>query len=182
MASCVFFVWYCPFGNKFLFIQKKKKIKLSHLCFADDLFLFSKGNVDSVQITMDELAKFKAFSGMKVNKQKSAVFLAGIEDSVRATILGMTGFSLGSLRMKYLGVPLISSKLSHSDCQPLLDKIMARIQSWTCSSLSLRVDISLYLQFFTAFKHIGALCSSSPNLHVIRSNRFLAGFCGRARM
>ena len=73
---------------------------------------------------------------MQVHKQKSVVFLARIEDNVKATILDMTGFSLGSPPMKYLGVPLISSKLSHSDCQPLLDKIMARIQSWTCSSLS----------------------------------------------
>ena len=46
----------------------------------------------------------------------------------------------------------------------------------------LRVDYSLYLQFSIAFKHIGVLCSSSPNSHVIRSSRFLAGFCGRARM
>ena len=83
--------------------------------------------MDSVQITLDEHTKFEAFSGMQVNKQKSAVFLAGIEDSVKDTILGMTGFSLGSLPMKYLGVPLISSKLPYSGCQPLLDKIMARL-------------------------------------------------------
>ena len=38
--------------------------------------------------------------------------------------------------MKYLGVPLISTRLPHSDCQPLLDKILARIQSWTSRSLS----------------------------------------------
>ena len=113
-----------------------KQIKLSHLCFADDLFIFAKGNVDSVQITLDELTKFEAFSGMHVNKQKSAIFFAGIEDSVKATLLGMTGFSPGSLPMKYLGVPLISSKLSHSNCQPLLDKIMARIHSWTSNCLS----------------------------------------------
>ena len=145
MASCVFFVGFCPFGNKFLFIQKKKnfdfhprskQINISHLCFADDLFLFTKGNVDSVRITMEELAKFEAFSEMQVNKQKSAVFLAAIDDSVRDAILDMTGFRLGSLPMKYLGLPLISSKLSHSDCQPLLDKIIARIQSWTSVSLS----------------------------------------------
>ena len=90
----------------------------------------------SVQITMDELTKFKAFSGMQVNKEKSDVFLAGIDDSVKAIILNMTRFSLGSVPMKYLGVPLISSRFSHSDFQPLLDKIMARIQSWTSRSLS----------------------------------------------
>ena len=118
------------------FHPKCKAINLSHLCFADDIFLFGKGNVTSVKITMDELAKFEAFSGMQVNKQKSVAFLVGVNDSVKDTILIMTGFSLGSLPMKYLGVPLISSKLSHSDCQPLLGKIMARIQSWTNRSLS----------------------------------------------
>ena len=101
------------------------------MCFADDIFLFAKGNATSVQITIDELAKFEAFSRMQVNKQKSVVFLGGVNDSVKATILKMTGFSMGSLPVKYLGVPLISSRLSHFDCQPLLDKIMARIQSWT---------------------------------------------------
>ena len=130
-------VSYC-YGNLLVipFQGGSPQIKISHLCFADDLFLFAKGNVDSVQITLDELTKFEAFSGMQVNKQKSDVFLAGIDDSVKATILDMTGFSMGRLPMKYLGVALISSKLSHSDCQPLLDKIMARIQSWRCNSLS----------------------------------------------
>ena len=118
------------------FHPRCKQIKLLHLCFADDLFLFAKGNMDSVQIMLDDLAKFEAFFGMQVNKEKSAVFLTGIHDSVKATILERTGFSLGNLPMKYLGVPLISSKLSHSDCQPLLERTMARIQSWTSSSLS----------------------------------------------
>ena len=48
----------------FDFHPRCKQINLSNLCFADDLFLFTKGNVDSVRITMDELAKFEAFSGM----------------------------------------------------------------------------------------------------------------------
>ena len=57
----------------FDFHPKCKQTKLAHLCFPDDLFLFAKGNVDSVQITMDELAKFEAFSRMQVNKQKCCV-------------------------------------------------------------------------------------------------------------
>ena len=130
------------FHPSFDFHPRCKRIKLSQLCFADDLFLFTKGNVDSVRITMDELAKFEAFSGMQVNKQKSVMFLAGTDDNVRDAILDMMGFRLGSLPMKYLGVPLISSKLSHSDCQPLLDKIIARIQ-WISSSLSFTGSLHL---------------------------------------
>ena len=45
---------------RFDFHQKCKAINLSHLGFADDIFLFAKGNATSVQITMDELAKFEA--------------------------------------------------------------------------------------------------------------------------
>ena len=121
---------------RFDFHPKCKAINLSNLCFADDIFLFAKGNVTSVQNIMDELAKFETFSGLQVNKQKSVVFLAGINDNVKATILSMTRISLGSLPMKYLGVALISSRLSHSDCQPLLVKIIAKIKLCTSRFLS----------------------------------------------
>ena len=53
---------------RFYFHQTCKAINLSHLCFDDDMFLFSKGNATSVQITIDEMAKFKTFSGLQVNK------------------------------------------------------------------------------------------------------------------
>ncbi|KAL2228513.1 UNVERIFIED_CONTAM: hypothetical protein Sindi_1831000 [Sesamum indicum] len=38
--------------------------------------------------------------------------------------------------MRYLGLPLISSRLSISDCQPLISKIDARINGWEGISLS----------------------------------------------
>ena len=71
-----------------------------------------------------------------MNKQKSVIFLSGVNGEVKNDILNITGFSMGSLPMKYLGVPLISTRLSHCDCQPLIDKLLARIQAWTSRSLS----------------------------------------------
>ena len=38
--------------------------------------------------------------------------------------------------MKFLGVPLISTKLSLNDCIPLIDKITNRLYSWTALLLS----------------------------------------------
>ncbi|KAL2237650.1 UNVERIFIED_CONTAM: hypothetical protein Sindi_0956700 [Sesamum indicum] len=46
------------------------------------------------------------------------------------------GFQEGQLPMRYLGLPLLSSRLSISDCQPLLLKIDARINGWEGISLS----------------------------------------------
>ena len=107
---------------------KCEEVKLTHVCFADDIFLFSSGTSSSVQVIMDELNKFENFSGLQVNKQKSVIFLSGVNGEVKNDILNITGFSMGSLPMKYLGVPLISTRLSHCDCQPLIDKLLARIQ------------------------------------------------------
>ena len=120
----------------FQFHPKCEEVNLTHLCFADDIFLFSGGTSSSVQVIMDELNRFENFSGLQVNKQKSGIFLAGVNDNVKNDLLNITGFCLGSLPMKYLGVPLISTRLSHCDCQPLLDKILPRIQAWTSRSLS----------------------------------------------
>ena len=102
----------------------------------DEIFLFAGGTKSSVQVVMDELKRFENFSGLQVNNQKSAIFLFGVNDDVKNDLLNTTGFSSGSFPMKYLGIPVISTRLSHCDCQPLLDKILARIQSWTSRSLS----------------------------------------------
>ena len=123
-------------GQCFKYHPKCEEVKLTHVCFADDIFLFSSGTSSSVQVIMDELNKFERYSGLQVNKQKSVVFLSGVNGEVRNDILNITGFSMGSLPLKYLGVPLISTRLSHCDCQPLIDKLLARIQAWTSRSLS----------------------------------------------
>lgn len=42
----------------------------------------------------------------------------------------------GVLPVRYLGVPLISSRLSAEDCRMILEKISRRIGSWTSKNLS----------------------------------------------
>ena len=54
-----------------------------------------------------------------------------------------TSFSKGELPFRYLGVPLSSKKLSISQCQPLIDKIMGRINTWTNKFLSYAVRLQL---------------------------------------
>ena len=116
--------------QEFQFHPKCGEINLTNLCFAANMFLFAGGTNSSVQVIMDEQNRFGSFLGLQVNKDKSIIFLVGVNDDVKNDLLNTTGFSMGSFPMKYHGVPLISRRLSHGDCQPLLDKIMARIQSW----------------------------------------------------
>ena len=48
----------------------------------------------------------------------------------------MTGFRLGVLPVRYLGVPLVTRRLTDQDCLPLVEKISFRINHWSTQFLS----------------------------------------------
>ncbi|KAL2246967.1 UNVERIFIED_CONTAM: hypothetical protein Sindi_2549000 [Sesamum indicum] len=68
------------------------------------------------------------------------VFQLGFADDLllfcRADLDSVRVLKEGHLPMRYLGLPLISSRLTISDCQPLLSKIDTRIAGWEGMSLS----------------------------------------------
>lgn len=113
-----------------------KEAAISHLIFADDVLLFCKGNVDSATSLMNGLDLFSNASGLCPNKDKSQVFFGNVPSEIQNSILEVTGFQRGELPIKYLGLPLISTKLKKSDCIPLIQKICRSIDSWTCRFLS----------------------------------------------
>lgn len=123
-------------SNNFSFHWRGGKTKTSHLCFADDLLLFCNGNLASASILKDSLVLFSDLSGLTPNNSKSNIFMAGIDDGIKNDLLSLLGFPLGSLPIRYLGVPLITTKLKKSDCGSLLENLKKRILSWTNRFLS----------------------------------------------
>ncbi|KAK4409452.1 hypothetical protein Sango_0018200 [Sesamum angolense] len=51
-------------------------------------------------------------------------------------MIDVLGFQEGFLPVRYLGVPLISSRLKIADCKPLIDKLDSRIAGWSYLNLS----------------------------------------------
>lgn len=122
--------------EEFKFHWRTQEVKLNHLVFADDIFLFCNGDLQSVTALNSGLRAFSSISGLMPNQSKSCCFFANIPTDTQHRILQLTGFQLGHLPIKYLGLPLITSKLTATDCQPLLDRFCAKIQSWTSKFLS----------------------------------------------
>nr|GEU65982.1 hypothetical protein [Tanacetum cinerariifolium] len=87
------------------------KLDLVNLCFTDDLFLFAYGNTNSARVIMESLEEFKIMSGLVPSLPKS------------------------SLPVKYLGVPLVSSRLIYKDCKELIEKVQRRVDDWKNKSL-----------------------------------------------
>jgi hypothetical protein len=60
--------------NPFGFHPKCSSLKLTHLCFDDNLLIFSKANMDSLGSIKSILAKYENLSGLKANPAKSTFF------------------------------------------------------------------------------------------------------------
>lgn len=55
--------------------------KISHLCFADDLMIFFDGSSNSLTGIAESLDQFFLLSGLGLNKEKTALFHAGMDDT-----------------------------------------------------------------------------------------------------
>ncbi|XP_074304746.1 uncharacterized protein LOC141639537 [Silene latifolia] len=113
-----------------------KSLKLTHLLFADDLLMFSKGDVQSIMLILGVLATFSGSSGLKVNASKSEVVYNGVPDSLKLDIAQVSGFQEGKLPFKYLGIPIQPGRLTKADCNVLLEKIVSKIRGIGARKLS----------------------------------------------
>ncbi|KAK6154230.1 hypothetical protein DH2020_008478 [Rehmannia glutinosa] len=115
---------------KFKYHPRCEALRITHLAFADDLMLFSRGDLPSVKILIECLNDFKNASGLDVNSFKSNLFTAGIIGDELDNILNLLNFPLGSLPVRYLGVPLAAQRLNVNHYAPLYDRIASYINKW----------------------------------------------------
>ncbi|KAL0286394.1 UNVERIFIED_CONTAM: hypothetical protein Sradi_7149200 [Sesamum radiatum] len=120
---------------QFQYHWKCKDLGLINLCFADDVLLFCKADIPSIKLLTETLSEFATFSGLKVNPSKSQIIFSRAVQQ-RQQLLDCVGFQEGSLPIKYLGIPLTSSRLTLADCRPLIDKVDTRLAGWNHQHLS----------------------------------------------
>jgi hypothetical protein len=127
----------------FLFHPKCLKLKLNHLCFADDLFIFSAAKISSIQVVKAVLEEFEDLSSLRANPAKSSVFCACLTLAKKGDILNLIQMQEGSLPVRYLGVPLITKRLSAVDCECLVNRITSRMDTWLNKHLSFASRLQL---------------------------------------
>ena len=85
-------------------------LSLTHLCFADDVLVFSDGKKNSIEGILDVFREFAKMSGLNISLDKSTLYMAGVTDEDNVAILEQFPFEAGSLPVRYLGLPLMSKK------------------------------------------------------------------------
>ncbi|CAA7031081.1 unnamed protein product [Microthlaspi erraticum] len=79
----------------------------------------------------------------KLRGSKSELFCGGYDDIEKAVLSSITGIKLGSFPTRYLGLPLNPSRISSATLQPFVERITAKLHSWTVKPLSFAGKIRL---------------------------------------
>ncbi|GJX73757.1 hypothetical protein Tco_0312352 [Tanacetum coccineum] len=130
-------------ASNFTYHHFCSELDLINLCFADDLFLFVHGDVNSAKVIKEALDDFKDASGLNPSMPKSKAYFCNVINYTKLAILNVLPFEEDRLPVKYLGVPLVSSRLIFRDCKELIDKVQNRVNDWKTKSLSIAGRLQL---------------------------------------
>ncbi|KAK6134125.1 hypothetical protein DH2020_032125 [Rehmannia glutinosa] len=108
-------------NSHFNYHPKCGPLKITHLAFADDLMLLSRGDNTSIQILMDCLEDFGLKSGLHMNVLKSNIYMAGIGERDTKEILDFSQLVRETMPFRYLSVPLTAESF------PLPDQVRKNV-------------------------------------------------------
>lgn len=97
--------------NLTLYFRNLSETYISHLCFADDIIVFSNASINMVRLLCDFLNNFELESGLSINKLKSSFVPAKkISKGKFQVIVNTSNFVSQALPLNYLGAPLFKRK------------------------------------------------------------------------
>ena len=123
-------------AREFEYHPQCREVKLTHLSFADDILVFSDGTEESLLGVIEVMRRFARISGLHINATKSSIFASGEDTSALLNAASNLGIGVGTLPIRYLGMPLTTKTLTPLDYEPLIDKIRRRMLCWSNKTLS----------------------------------------------
>ncbi|GJW91293.1 putative gag-pol polyprotein [Tanacetum coccineum] len=134
------------------------------------------GYVSSVSVIMDALEEFKQVSGLVPSIPKSTAYFCNVPNAIKASILNSMPFAEGVLPVRYLGVPLISSRLLFRDCKILVEKLESRVNDWRNKFLSLAGRLQLIRSVLSSMHIYWASVFILPSRIVHDLEQLMRGF------
>lgn len=128
------------------------------LQYADDTLLCITHDPSKALNLKLLLYMFELMSGLTINYLKSEVFTIGGDNDVAGFYVDMFGCQVGSLPMKYLGVPVTFSMLKNIDWDFLDAKLIKRLYAWIGYSASSEARTILINSSLMVSHHTLCLC------------------------
>lgn len=118
--------------------------KISYLAFADDVLLFAEASEGQISLIKQILNMFCRSSGQKVSEEKTRIFFSqNVDRQLKQAICNISEFQVTNDLGKYLGVPILHSRVNRRSFQFILDKVDQRLSNWKTKNLSLAGKLTL---------------------------------------
>lgn len=114
-------------------------------------------------------------SGLSINKNKSTVFLSK-SCTQKALIQAVLGIKAGSFPIRYLGIPLVDSKLKHQHYARLIKQVKERLARWKYKLLSFTGRVELIKSVIFSFLHFWIAAFSLPAGTRAKLNSIISSF------
>ena len=119
-------------------ISFRGRVCLSHLFFADDIFLFTRATTRDCKNLGQILLRFCESSGQLMSITKSRVwFSPRTPRRIKEQLAGILGLPTTDRIGTYLGTPVFTTRRTASSYQYLVDTISKRIKGWQTKYLSM---------------------------------------------
>lgn len=138
--------------------------------------MFSDGRKRSIEGILAVFQQFARMSGLNISLEKSTLYLAGVRAEDSADILEQFPFEAGSLPVRYLGLPLLTKKMTVQDYSPLISRIKTRISSWTARHLTFSGRLQLIGSVIYSITNFWMSAYRLPNQCIQEINSICAAF------
>ena len=121
----------------------RDKIKVSHLQFANDTLFFIKENENNIRTLYSALKIVCNVLGLKLNFGKSTLLSTNLEEEEVGYLADLVECSIGVWPVKYLRLTLGGNPTRTTFWEPIVSKIVKRLDGWKCAFLSRRGHLTL---------------------------------------
>lgn len=120
--------------------------------------------------------QFKDWSGLDTNETKSEIFYGGYSDIQQSVLSDLSGFKRGEFPTRYLGLPLSPKKMSAATLQPFIDRISAKLHSWTVKFLSFAGKVQMIYTVIYAMVNFWSSVFVLPKWFYAKVDSLCSGF------
>uniref|UniRef100_A0A803NPX3 Reverse transcriptase domain-containing protein n=1 Tax=Cannabis sativa TaxID=3483 RepID=A0A803NPX3_CANSA len=115
----------------------RDRVKVSHLFFADDSFVFLNAKEEECDTMKHILQRYSKLSGQQINLEKSEVCMGKrISSSHGQKLATRLGVRLVSHHAKYLGLPSFVGRRKKEVFEIIKDKVWNKLKGWKASMFS----------------------------------------------
>lgn len=108
----------------------REGLSISHLFFADDLLFFAQADQSNRETIMGTINEFCLISGQQLSLNKSKMFISPNVNSRKAKELSQfCGIGLTKNLDKYLGDPLLHSRVQRGIFNDVLEKVQKKLST-----------------------------------------------------